>query len=77
MNTKEFDELAGRIQATADMVCLLIAVLDKQGVIYAPDFGSALYALAENRRSEDYQESARQTSLHLAKQIEEEHDSRQ
>lgn len=74
MNNQEFDELAGRIQAIADMVLMLISELDKRDIVYAPDFGAKLYALAENRSVPDYRESARTVLRQLAEQIEGEHD---
>ncbi|MGZ8221760.1 MAG: hypothetical protein ACXWT0_08950 [Methylobacter sp.] len=74
MNNQEFDELAGRIQAIADMVLMLISELDKRDIVYAPDFGAQLYALAEDRSAPGYQESARTVLRQLAQQIEEEHD---
>jgi hypothetical protein len=76
MRTEEFDELAGRIQAIADMVLMLISELDKRDIVYAPDFGAKLYALAENRNAPEYRESARKVLRQLAKQIEDEHDFR-
>lgn len=77
MNDQQFNELAGRIQALADLTCVLIADLDKAGIIYAPEFASRIAALADNRSAPGYLQSARQTLRHLAKLIEEEHDSRQ
>lgn len=76
MNDQEFDELAGRIQAIADMVLMLISELDKKDIVYAPDFGAQLFALAENRSAPSYPESARTVLRQLAQQIEDEHDFR-
>lgn len=77
MNNEQFDELAGRIQALADLTCGLISELDKKGIIYIPGFAGNLSALAENRSAPGYQESARQTLKHLAKLLDDEHKSRQ
>ena len=74
MNNEEFDELAGRIQAIADMVLMLISELDKRDIVSALDLGVQLYALAENRSAPGYQESARTVLRQLAQQIEDEHD---
>jgi hypothetical protein len=77
MHNNDFDELAGRIQALADILCGLIADLDKCRVIESPRIANNIRSLADNRQAPGYQESARKTMHHLAKLIEGEHKSRQ
>jgi hypothetical protein len=76
MHSDEFEELAGRIQALADVVCGLIATLDKEGVIDSLHIAKNVEALSERRQVSIAQESTRRTLHHLAEVMRAEHAAR-
>jgi hypothetical protein len=76
MQSDEFEELSGRIQALADVVCGLIATLDKEGVIDSLHIAENLAMLSEQRQAPSCQGSTRRTLHHLAEVLRMEHAAR-
>lgn len=66
MQTQDFEELAGRIQALADVLCGVISELDKQGVIAQPRIADNIECLARTRQTQVGQDALRRTLQGLA-----------